>query len=178
MRGFIAVVVVTSAVLIPSLAIAQAPAPAPPAQRDVLAELLVEVRGLRQAMERAATVGARIQLLVARVQLQEQRIAESTRRLTTVRDELSKLDTQATAMLAQAAQFEKMGDSIPREQREEMTRMVESFKSQAAILEKRRGDLANEESQLLQQVNADQGRWSDVNAQLDDIERSLVPRKQ
>ena len=59
--------------------ISHAQAPARPAQNDVLAELLVEVRGLRLAMERAATVGARIQLLVARVQLQEQRIAEVAR---------------------------------------------------------------------------------------------------
>ena len=171
MKLVFAVVIAISAVA-PARAFAQSPA-APP-QRDVLSELLVEVRGLRQAMERAATVGARIQLLVARVQLQEQRIAESSRRLAAVRDELSKIDQQAMGVLAQAAQFEKMSESIPREQREEMQRMVETFKTQAAIFEKRREDLANEESLLLQQVSADQGRWSDVNAQLDDIERTLV----
>jgi hypothetical protein len=57
--------------------------------------------------------------------------------------------------------------------------MVETFKAQAATLEKRKLDLANEESLLLQQVSADQNRWSDVNGQLDDIERALAapPRK-
>ena len=56
--------------LIPVTAHAQAPVV------DPIRELLTEVRALRIAMERSATVGARIQLLVARVQLQEQRIAE------------------------------------------------------------------------------------------------------
>src|SRR5262245_52822565 len=128
MRFGLAVVITVTLLAVPS-ALAQTPAAA---QRDVLSELLTEVRGLRQAMERAATVGARIQLLVARVQLQEQRIAESSRRLSAVRDEASKLDTQIMGMQAQAAQFEKVTTSMPREQREEMDRMVESFKTQAA----------------------------------------------
>lgn len=96
-----------------------------------------------------------------------------------VRDELSKIDTEGTGILARAAEFEKMSDKMPREEREGIQRMIESFKAQATILEKRRQDLGNEESLLLQQVSADQGRWNDVNAQLDDIERTLAtpPKK-
>lgn len=169
--AFSFVIISTALVLTPARALAQAAAAPPP--RDVLAELLDEVRGLRQAMERAATVGARIQLLVARVQLQEQRIAESARRVAAVRDELSKIDTQAAGVLLQAAQFESMIEKVPRDEREGMQRMIDSFKTQNASFEKRRQDLANEEALLLQQVSADQGRWSDVNGQLDDIERSL-----
>jgi len=170
---FMMVVVISA--LAPSRAFAQAAAPS---QGDVLAALLVEVRGLRQAMERAATVGARIQLLVARVQLQEQRIAESSRRVAAVRDELAKIDTEAAGMLMQVTQFEGMLEKVPRDEREGMQRMLDNFKIQTASFEKRRQDLANEESLLLQQVAADQGRWSDVNAQLDDLERTLaVPVK-
>jgi uncharacterized coiled-coil protein SlyX len=172
-------VIVVSAIVTPSRAYAQA---APPVQRDVLAELLVEVRGLRQAMERAATVGARIQLLVARVQLQEQRIAESSRRLVAVRDEMSKLDTQSAGVAMNVNMFEKSALSkMPAEEREQMEHMFQGWKNQVAAFDKRKQELANEEAMLLQQVSADQGRWSDVNAQLDDIERSLAtpaPRKQ
>lgn len=161
-------IVITIGVLAPSRAFAQS---APPVQRDVLAELLVEVRGLRQAMERAATVGARIQLLVARVQMQEERIAESSRRLVAVRDEIRKLDSGLASLMDQARVAEKESNS----------EMTEFFKRQVASVEVRRQAIANEESLLLQQVSADQGRWNDVNAQLDDIERSLAtpaPRKQ
>lgn len=154
-------IVITVGVLAPSRALAQSTAPV---EKDVLAELLVEVRGLRQAMERAATVGARIQLLVARVQLQEQRIAESSRRLVAVRDEMRKLESGLAGMMEQARVAEKEANS----------EMIEFFKRQAASLDVRRQAIANEESLLLQQVAADQGRWNDVNAQLDDIERTLA----
>lgn len=172
----LAAVVIVLAVVMPAQSFAQSAAPV---QRDVLAELLIEVRGLRQAMERAATVGARIQLLVARVQLQEQRIAESSRRLVAVRDELSRLDSQAASMLDQMRLAERELDSARPEKREELQEMIGHYKRNAAAVDKRRQEMANEEALLLQQVAADQGRWSDVNAQLDDIERTLAspPKK-
>ena len=177
MIGPIRVAMLVAALAAPSLAAAQTSAP--PAASDVLRELLVEVRGLRAAMERAATVGARIQLLVARVQMQEQRIAELSRRAMTVREELGKLDAtiaQHSGMLKQFDRAEATGRMPPDEQRA-MEGMLEMQKQQIAIAEKRRQDLLGEEALLAQQINADQSRWSDVNSQLDELERSLTPRK-
>src|SRR5215213_8736359 len=51
------------------------------AREDVLPALLVEVRGLRAAMEQMAAAGPRVQLALGRVQLQEQRINTLIRRL-------------------------------------------------------------------------------------------------
>ena len=160
----------------PSTVSAQSSAPAAP---DVLKELLVEVRGLRMAMERAATVGARIQLLVARVQMQEERIAELSRRAIAVREELGRIDTAIAQQSGMMKQFERGAGSRanPDEQRE-LEGMVEMHKQQIAIAEKRRQELLGEEAQLAQQIAADQGRWSDVNNQLDELERSLTPRRQ
>src|SRR5688572_7550994 len=104
---------------------------------DPIRELLVEVRGLRVAMERAATVGARIQLLVARVQMQEQRIAELSRRAATVREELGKLDAtiaQHSAMLKQFGRAESTG-RLPPEEQQAMEGMLEIGKQQIAIAE-------------------------------------------
>ena len=56
-------------------------APAARAQSpDVLGALLVEVRGLRVAMEQMASAGPRVQLATARLQLQEQRVNALLRR--------------------------------------------------------------------------------------------------
>jgi hypothetical protein len=160
----------------PSVASAQASAPAAP---DVLKELLVEVRALRVAMERAATVGARIQLLVARVQMQEQRIAELSRRATMVREELGRLDMQIAQHSGMLKQFEgpEARPTNPDEQRA-IEGMLEMQKQQIAISEKRRQELISEDALIAQQIAADQGRWSDVSNQLDELERSLTPRKQ
>ena len=48
---------------------------------DVLAALLIEVRGLRAAMEQMASAGPRVQLALGRLQLQEQRVNAVVRRL-------------------------------------------------------------------------------------------------
>jgi hypothetical protein len=48
---------------------------------DVLPQLLIEVRGLRAASEQMASAGPHVQLLLGRVQLQEQRIGNQIRRL-------------------------------------------------------------------------------------------------
>ncbi|MDP3718837.1 MAG: hypothetical protein Q8T13_13815 [Acidobacteriota bacterium] len=168
------VVVLLGSFLSPGVITAQTPA------ADPIRELLSEVRSLRIAMERSATVGARIQLLVARVQLQEQRIAELSRRAAAVRDELSKVE----AVIASTTDDVKRTESaIERtnssEMRREMEEQLEYHKVKLRNPEKRRQDLLTEESLLSQQMAADQGRWSDVNNQLDELERSLtLPIKQ
>src|SRR5688572_14495019 len=78
---------------------------------DPIRELLVEVRGLRAAMERSATVGARIQLLVARVQLQEQRIAEVSRRINSARAELRTAEDTLASQMADIKRTEEMAAS-------------------------------------------------------------------
>lgn len=162
--------VVCFGLLLPAAVRAQAPAV------DPIRELLTEVRALRIAMERSATVGARIQLLVARVQLQEQRIAELSRRAAAVRDELSKVEaviaTNTDALKRNESAVERTNSA---EMRREMEQRVEYFKAQLRNPEKRRQDLLNEESLLSQQMAADQGRWNDVNNQLDELERALTP---
>lgn len=150
-------------------------AQAPPA--DPIRELLAEVHALRLAMEKASTVGARIQLLVARIQLQEQRITEVSKRLVAVRDQLAVVETGVAANKSEVARLERQTTSSNADVRINAEGQLEQLKGPLAALEKRRQDLANEEAQLMQQVSADQSRWSDVNNQLDDLERSLTPPK-
>ena len=175
MTSAIRLVMIVAALAAPAVAVAQSSAPAAP---DVLRELLVEVRGLRAAMERAATVGARIQLLVARVQMQEERIAELSRRAIAVREEISRIDLQIAQVTGMLKQFERSGARGNPEEPREIESMIEMQKQQVAATEKRRQELVAEEALLAQQIAADQGRWSDVNSQLDELERSLTPRKQ
>lgn len=168
------VVVLLCSMLGPVAITAQAPA------TDPIRELLTEVRALRLAMERSATVGARIQLLVARVQLQEQRIAELSRRAAAVRDEISKIDAKLAADAADLSRMEQALEGVTdAKERSDVESNLAFFKRRLALPDQRRQDLLNEESQLSQQIAADQGRWSDVNNQLDDLERSLtLPIKQ
>src|SRR5688572_8647970 len=66
--------------------------------QDTLGALLVEVRGLRSAIEQMASVGPSIQLAMGRLQLQEQRINTLVRRGDVVRDALAAAHKRAAEL--------------------------------------------------------------------------------
>jgi predicted nucleic acid-binding Zn-ribbon protein len=151
-------------------------APAPK-NEDVLPALLAEVRGLRAAMEQMASAGPRIQLFVSRLQLQEGRMAAMIRRLDTLRDNLAaaRRDSEATQdALKHLETAEASGRSqIPRE---ELTEMLARTRRDVAERKGTVARLSGEETQLAQDLAVEQGRWTDINQRLDDLERSLSKR--
>jgi chromosome segregation ATPase len=141
---------------------------------DPIRELLSEVRLLRQALERAATTGTRIQLLVARVQLQEQRISDLSRRLDSVRAELRDLDRGIAPMSEQMAAFEEsISTTENANERQAAEQQVAMFKAQVAAMERRRQELTSDEAFLAQQLSTEQNRWAGFNERLEQLERSL-----
>jgi len=94
-----------------------------------------------------------------------------------VREELSKIDAGNAAVASMLKRFEGPVANVPPEERAEFESQMEMFKTQLATADKRRQELLNEEAMLSQQMSADQGRWTDVNNQLDQLERSLTPPK-
>ena len=88
---------------------------APPATTspDTIAALLVEVRGLRAAMEQMAAAGPRVQLALGRLQLQEQRINTLVRRLEEVRAALAPARRKLQESSERTETFEKMLTKLP-----------------------------------------------------------------
>jgi chromosome segregation ATPase len=158
---------VTVLLCVPATALAQA------RTDDPIRELLSEVKLLRQALERASTVGTRIQLLVARVQLQEQRIGDLSRRLNDVRAELRDVDREAAVLQPQVAAMQEATQAEDPQERRAAEEAAGMLSSQVETLERRRQELTGEESFISQQIAAEQGRWTDFNARLEDLERSL-----
>ena len=160
-------------------AAAQAPPPGP----DVLPALLDEVRGLRAAMEQMASAGPRIQLFTSRLQLQETRINNMVRRLDTVRDNLASAQKDYARAGAQQQQFEaamaEHRTTNTPEARDELKQaefMIGEVKREAAMAKSTVDRLTAEEAQLLQEINVEQARWTDINARLDELERALAKR--
>jgi len=145
---------------------------------DVLPALLTEVRGLRAAMEQMASAGARSQLLVGRLQLQEGRITSMTRRLDTVRDALAAArreleegqHTLATLSAPDTGKDEGLAGLI----KKLGVMKPEDVQRDVAARQETVNRLAAEEQQLLQQITVEQARWVDINQRLDDLERSLT----
>ena len=159
---------------------AQAPAPARPvsAADDAVAALVTEVRALRADLSEAAHASLRSQLLVTRIQLQEQRLMHLDRQRSDVT--AKRLDIEKTrAMFAgQVKQLEEHDSrsSDPKE-REAAAHVVDGVKVQLQAVLATEATLRAEEGALLNSISTEQSRWSDFNSRLDELERSLPNRK-
>lgn len=157
-----------------SYTVKAAPQARPPL--DPIASLLDEVHGLRIAMEQSATVAPRVQLTLARLNIEEQRIAQLSVQLDQVRRELlaaSQESQRLTDLLPEAekglltATDDKMRKMYEYEQREAKRKL-----SEISRLEQQ---LRTRENETAQTLSTEQGRWTELNARLDELERLLAP---
>ena len=168
---------VAAAVLMGALVRAGQAVPAPK-NEDVLPALLAEVRGLRAAMEQMASAGPRVQLFVSRLQLQEARMNSMIQRLNSIRDNLAATQRDLDAAQEGLKHFESelatpTATGIPRE---ELLRVIPGRKREVADRRATVARLTAEEAQLAADLTTEQGRWTDINQRLDELERSLIRR--
>src|SRR5688572_26227470 len=161
---------------------------------DPSAALLVEVRGLRAELGEFSRASLRAQLLVARVQLQEQRILYFDRQ----RAELhSKVTAAAERAAAAAMDIERTQDQIKslrpgssaptgpgQAGQPEMSQFIrpmlelslEGARKEAEAASKTEQQLRAQEAEAIANLSGEQGRWNEFNARLDELERSLPGR--
>jgi hypothetical protein len=150
----------------------------PASTPDVLPALLTEVKGLRAAMEQMAGAGPRVQLSIGRLQLQEGRIAGMIRRLDTVRDTLASSRRELEGFKSAQKMMEGGDDDRkPGEPKEDFTPMLAGMKKQAAAAQANVDRLAAEELQLAGDLAVEQARWVEISQRLDELERSLGPKR-
>ncbi len=148
---------------------------------DVLASLLTEVRGLRQAMEQMAAAGPRVQLALGRLQLQEQRLNTMIRRLEGVRDSRQAVERDYAEMQSRVSNEEEMLKNIDAHpKRDEIVRqaggMIRELRRRMAVVAADLQRLQAEEAALQQQIAGEQARWADINRTLEELERALGRR--
>ena len=153
---------------------AQTPAAAP--STDILPALLVEVRGLRAAMEQMASAGPRVQLALGRLQLQEQRIQNLVRRLEAVRGSLTAPQREYDKFVDHLKEMTELLPTLADDRRRQTEFEIAHVKKEAARLNGEMQKLLNEETFLNQEIANEQGRWTDFNLKLEELERSLVRR--
>jgi chromosome segregation ATPase len=143
-------------------------------RQDVLASLLIEVRALRGAIEQMASSSARVQLAMGRLQIQEQRVNTLSRQLTDVRASLSAAERQRAEDEARLADLEDVVRTISEPgERQAITQEIAQLKyvlaAGAGGLQKRRAD----EAELASLVAGEQGRWVEINQQLEALDQSF-----
>jgi hypothetical protein len=142
---------------------------------DPLPALLNEVRLLRLAMERSATVSPRIQLLTSRMALQDERVYRFARQAESVRDELDRVTFQNREFATRAKQMEELlaleADPAKRREIEEAQRFM---KSEAELQNSREQLLRARESEAATLLATEQTRWMELSQALDELERMLA----
>lgn len=144
---------------------------------DVLPQLLTEVRGLRAAIEQMASAGPHVQLLLGRVQLQEQRIGNQIRRLDTLRASLIAAQKELEPLERQVRQLQATIRDFPNsEGRRDAEYELTQVKPQLARVLADVQRMTAEETLLTQDIAAEQSRWTEFNQRLEELERRLGRR--
>jgi uncharacterized coiled-coil protein SlyX len=129
-----------------------------------LDDLLGEVRGLRAEINRAAAASMRMQSLLARLSLQEARIASLSRQLSDARQQLTATQLGLAPLTEQLKQFGNVSALGP------------AFKTMYEQGQRTERELLDRTAALEGQIAEEQGRWLEFNAGLDELERALAVR--
>lgn len=143
--------------------------------QDTLAALLVEVRGLRAAMEQMASAGPRVQLAFGRLQMQEQRVNTMIRRADELRAKIAETEN---ALGNARSKLEGLQRALERnanpDERNALENMIPELKRQIGLTTTELQRLQAEEADASSQVLAEQARWADINQRLETLERALA----
>jgi hypothetical protein len=149
------------------------------ASSDPLAALLVEVRALRVAVERAASATPQVQLLAARLSVQSERVSRAAHDADAVHQELMEIERQQSIFAAQAAELQEQIESAT-----DAKVQIELKVQQRALKDQLDGMVANEarlrarDADLANALAAEQTQWAEVNRRVDELERQFARRQQ
>jgi chromosome segregation ATPase len=141
---------------------------------DTIAALLVEVRQLRIAMERSATTTPQVQLLGARLSVQNERLARVERDHDNAKRELDDLSAALVQTSLQADNLDNRAavEANPERQRQMLQEQADA-KAQVAELRERELRLRAREAELAGALGAEQQQWAELNRRLDAVERAI-----
>jgi len=154
-------------------AVAAQPRPEPVTLADVLREL----QTIRTDLHDMSRVSLRVQALVARVSLQEQRLKALSEQLNAANAQLTSAVHERESREQRLKMLEDSLMSVPPgAQRDEIEQVVAIERRALTPMLSRESELRARASELAGLVSAEQDRWTDFNNRLDAVEQSLQPR--
>ena len=144
-----------------------------PVEHSTPDALLAEVRALRAEVTQITSAGIRTQLLVARLQLQEQRVLSVARQLAEAQKELVAAQGRINGEQARVRQLEDAASRATGEGRAVYQQAIAEAGTQIEQQQRQELQLQAREKELLRGLNDEQFRWTEFNDRLDALERSL-----
>jgi DNA repair exonuclease SbcCD ATPase subunit len=160
-----------AALLISSFAVAQEPA-----QDATLQTLLKEVHALRIALEHSNQIGPKVQIALARMQLQEERVRNASRQLQDARDKIANVQNRLAEGADRIKQAEaQQAQTVDPNHRKQMDFELSTMKAELGQLGTFEQQLRAKEAEASSLVFSEQAKWNEVNDLLTSIERMLAP---
>jgi len=141
-----------------------------------LDELVVEVQALRAEMNQAAAASIRAQLLVGRLQMEDQRISGVTREIEALQADLAANAQLRGDAAARIRTLETALTSAGANARDEVDGLLAEAKAAAHQAERRQQALKRREAGLTKELQEDQARWEEINERLQNFEQSIPGR--
>jgi chromosome segregation ATPase len=141
-------------------------------------QLLQEVRALRAAIERMTVSGTRAQLLLGRLQMQEQRMVSLGRQLQESRTKLASVQRERQSHAARIELLsERVGRALTAEEQLQTEMGIKAAKQELKQLDQQLEVLQADDASIAQALAMEQSRWVDLNGRLEELEGLLAPQK-
>jgi len=173
-RRFLAVVLTCMGA---TIVLAQQAGPPPHAcNSQLMQELLGEVRQLRLTCERASAASARLQIMLQRMQLQQNQMNRIGSKLDSVRDELMRAESQQAQSSSQLSDLDNRlsQEKDPNRQKE----LQEQQKDTRRVLEQQSRsaqDLRTTEGELTASWQREEARLNEFQERLNALEKAAEP---
>lgn len=140
-------------------------------------QLIAEIRALRAEMKEALSTSTRMQLLLGRLQLQEQRAIAIAKQLTDLQQSVNTLQQAKIPLDGELRRLESLsqGGATPEIQRAAASQLAMT-KARLEQLQREEGRLRAQEAELSNQLAFEQSRWTAFSSQLEALEQELATR--
>src|SRR5260370_10901531 len=133
----------------------------PQTQEDTLQTLLKEVHGLRVAMERSNQIAPKVQIALARMQLQEERVRNANRQLQDARDKIADVQLRIARTNDGVKQMEtKQTQTVDPKERQQLDLEIAQFKAGVAQFAAEEQQFRTKEAEASSLLLSEQTQWN------------------
>ncbi|HEV8414399.1 MAG TPA: hypothetical protein VGQ49_12455 [Bryobacteraceae bacterium] len=146
-----------------------------PVDSQMTQAVLTEIRLLRQDLQAAAAIIQRVQIVLYRIQAQQNQLDHATQRLETARDVCKGAEMQRKQFTTQIEQTESAKRSAQNaSDRQAAEEMLARLRSSAEMFASEAGDCQGNQVDAEIQVRAEQAKMSELQDQLERLDKVLA----
>jgi chromosome segregation ATPase len=148
---------------------------ATPTESQTLQAVLAEIRQLRQELQTSAIAARRAQILIYRLHVQEDAVANVSQRLDEAKSSIERLQANRENHESEIKRFEEMKDRPENAaQRKQFEDAITEFKAQIEALLHEEQEAQMKETELEQQSRIEQAKLGQLQDELDRLDQAVM----